>query len=73
MNVIFITFLKKYGSFLKKLNTISQPTLSFATLRDDPSKGSQVGNTLPLPDSKGRVFPFVLTQTDSPSLSLMLH
>ena len=61
-----------FGSFVKKLNTGSQPTLIYAMLRDDPSKGSQAGNALPLPDSKGRAFPFLFTQTDSSSLSLML-
>ena len=41
-------------------------------LRDDPPKGSQMGNALPLPDAKGRDSPFLFTQTDSSSLSLML-
>ena len=60
------------GSFAKKLRTGSQPALSSAALRDDPSKGLQVENTVPLPDSEGRVFPFLLAQTGPPSLSLML-
>ena len=38
-----------FGSFVKKLNPRSQPTLIYAMLRDDPSKGSQLGNALPLP------------------------